>query len=208
MGSGDGGTVEVSPEALYAVWQALTRLKGNDSFHEAIDCEEARKALRHWSGEKRLPPEECEEWEHNPRIMSVLRELRQLQHACQQASMKVPLQAVLARQDELELGGGARLKDGKLVQPSRTVDSEPHKQVGADSGEEAEAQGDEDEQGEEPPRNKAATKQMMWQFAAVLVAALATKLALWISPGDWESEIFGLNLSSLESAAATGEVPS
>eukprot|EP00443_Scrippsiella_acuminata_P032594 CAMPEP_0115369278 /NCGR_PEP_ID=MMETSP0270-20121206/106245_1 /TAXON_ID=71861 /ORGANISM="Scrippsiella trochoidea, Strain CCMP3099" /LENGTH=177 /DNA_ID=CAMNT_0002792089 /DNA_START=69 /DNA_END=599 /DNA_ORIENTATION=+ len=177
MGSGDGGTVEVSPEAFLPRGY---RLRGGSQGPEALVWREeaATGGVRGMGAQ--------------PAIMSVLRELRQLQHACQQASMKVPLQAVLARQDELELGGGARLKDGKLVQPSRTVDSEPHKQVGADSGEEAEAQGDEDEQGEEPPRNKAATKQMMWQFAAVLVAALATKLALWISPGDWESEIFGL----------------
>eukprot|EP00429_Kryptoperidinium_foliaceum_P096473 CAMPEP_0176251472 /NCGR_PEP_ID=MMETSP0121_2-20121125/35016_1 /TAXON_ID=160619 /ORGANISM="Kryptoperidinium foliaceum, Strain CCMP 1326" /LENGTH=200 /DNA_ID=CAMNT_0017591215 /DNA_START=18 /DNA_END=620 /DNA_ORIENTATION=+ len=173
--------------ALRQVWLALGHLRSNESFHAALDCDDARAAVRHWSGEKRLPAEECEEWGQNPRLMMVLRELRQLQHACQLAGIKVPLNSVLAKSDVVDFPDGSKLIEGKLV-------LKPEEQAPVDADEPAtieEKLAKEDREADRC-RSVAWTRQkaqLKWQLAAGLVAVAAARLALWWNPepdpDDW-----------------------
>ncbi|CAM9999745.1 unnamed protein product [Discosporangium mesarthrocarpum] len=57
---------------------------------------DVRKALAHWTGERRMPKEEAEQlMEGNFRIQSVFPKLNELQHACRLAGISVPLACVI-----------------------------------------------------------------------------------------------------------------
>jgi hypothetical protein len=43
------------------VCHCFHRLSERLSVHEALDCDEARKAIKHWSGENRLKTEETQD---------------------------------------------------------------------------------------------------------------------------------------------------
>mmetsp|Transcript_11598 Transcript_11598/g.30555 ORF Transcript_11598/g.30555 Transcript_11598/m.30555 type:complete len:219 (-) Transcript_11598:47-703(-) len=191
-----------APEAMIGVWQALGKLKNDDRFHEALDCQDSRKALKHWSGECRLSSAETEEWEQNPRIMSILSDLKQLQHACAQAGMKVPLGSVLFRTDIVDFPDGSKLVEGKLVpKPDEPVRRRRAEGDGAESDlQDADEQCDVEEEDDslpDPAKREAWKKQVAWQFAAIFIAMVVTRVALWVSPTDWEAEMLGLNLTGL-----------
>lgn len=96
---------------LKEVVSVLGALRDDDGFHSALQDPEVRRAVDHWLGGHRLPPEECEDWASEPRIMSVFTKLRQLQSYCQRAGTKVPLEAVLNRKTSFVLPDGRRVGD-------------------------------------------------------------------------------------------------
>jgi len=204
------------PEALRAVWQALGLLKQDDRFHEALDNPEAQKALKHWTGEQRLPASETEDWEHNPRIMSIMNSLKQLQHACRFAGMKVPLDSVINRSDSISFPDGTELVEGKLRRAKKKTKKEEGELSEAEAKalaklEEEEAQAEEKAKEEELQREEEAVadrkhavvkKQVAWQFAALVIAVVVARLVLVISPGDMETDM----LAAMEAkTAATAE---
>mmetsp|Transcript_133069 Transcript_133069/g.384929 ORF Transcript_133069/g.384929 Transcript_133069/m.384929 type:complete len:171 (+) Transcript_133069:67-579(+) len=144
-------------------------------------------AVRHWTGEKRLPAEECQEWDQNPRLMLILRELRQLQHACHLAGIKVPLEAVLGKSDIINFPDGSRLFEGKLLPKPEEAPKEASKE--APEGEKPMATPEErlaqEDREAERCRSVAWSRQkfqLKWQLAAGIVALLAARLAMWWNP--------------------------
>eukprot|EP00930_Biecheleria_cincta_P000303 TRINITY_DN10065_c0_g1_i1.p1 TRINITY_DN10065_c0_g1~~TRINITY_DN10065_c0_g1_i1.p1 ORF type:complete len:197 (+),score=32.22 TRINITY_DN10065_c0_g1_i1:35-625(+) len=110
-------SAESNDRALQEVAQVLVALQRHDSFQNALQDPAVVKAVKHWTGEQRLPPEECEDWRSNPAIMMVLSEFRRLEHHCRAAGLKVPLATVLSGSDELSLADGRKLSAGKLLAP-------------------------------------------------------------------------------------------
>eukprot|EP00933_Yihiella_yeosuensis_P038452 TRINITY_DN3237_c0_g1_i7.p1 TRINITY_DN3237_c0_g1~~TRINITY_DN3237_c0_g1_i7.p1 ORF type:complete len:209 (+),score=47.51 TRINITY_DN3237_c0_g1_i7:38-628(+) len=151
-------------DALIQVSRALLALKSNDSFHGALERPEVRRAFNHWTGEARLPPEECEDWQSNPSTMMVLSELRRLEHCCRQASLKVPVKVVLERRDVLELPGGLLLEGGELYKV------EPEK---------------EDELEDLPARKPVDwRRQILWQVFTMVLALAMAKFSVWMQEED------------------------
>ncbi|CAE8624077.1 unnamed protein product, partial [Polarella glacialis] len=97
------------------VAQSLASLKANDSFHGELERPEVSKAVKHWTNMVRLPPEECEDWQSDERIMSVFAEFRRLEHCCRVAGLKLPLSQVFERRDDLALPDGRQLAGGEIV---------------------------------------------------------------------------------------------
>mmetsp|Transcript_39401 Transcript_39401/g.101965 ORF Transcript_39401/g.101965 Transcript_39401/m.101965 type:complete len:334 (+) Transcript_39401:69-1070(+) len=94
---------------LAAVGAILESLQKDDAFHRALEYPEVMRAVDHWSGRKRLPPEQCEDWLKDPRLNFVFGRVRQLETECKRAGIGVPLDTVLARGDQLVL------PDGRIV---------------------------------------------------------------------------------------------
>jgi hypothetical protein len=60
-----------------------------------------KEAINHWTGVKRLSPEEAEKFEDDLRVMSVYPKLKTFQAACHQARIRVPLYHLLNGRPEL-----------------------------------------------------------------------------------------------------------
>ncbi|CAK9044893.1 unnamed protein product [Durusdinium trenchii] len=146
-----------SDDALVQVAKALKSLKENEQFHGALERPLVSKALRHWAGIERLPPEECEEWQSDGQLMFVLGELRRLEHHCRAAGMKVPLQTVLAGKDELPLSDGRCLRGGEL---ETAVDENPSEELP-----------------DLPPVDpRLWRKTMLWQLISFVLVVLVTRI--------------------------------
>ena len=61
------------------------------------------RAIKHWTNEKRLSPEEASVFQDNYRVMSVLQKINNLQKICRQAGIPVPLEIFLHRKPELSI---------------------------------------------------------------------------------------------------------
>mmetsp|Transcript_58715 Transcript_58715/g.182389 ORF Transcript_58715/g.182389 Transcript_58715/m.182389 type:complete len:163 (-) Transcript_58715:282-770(-) len=78
-----------------AVDALLAKLADDDSLHDALGRASVQKALRHWTNEKRLSPEEAEDLfdeddsEFRLYIRPVLEQLKPLQHACKDSTCAV-----------------------------------------------------------------------------------------------------------------------
>jgi hypothetical protein len=53
------------------------------------------RAINHWTGKNRLPPDQTLKFQDNYRVMAVLARVRKLQAICQDAGFGVPLERVL-----------------------------------------------------------------------------------------------------------------
>jgi len=87
------------------VLHLLKVLKEDDGFHADLKRPEVLKAVKHWTGEERLPVEGCEDFESDPRIMNVFSKLRNLGHACKLVGTKLPLFLVLEGRDDFLIPG-------------------------------------------------------------------------------------------------------
>mmetsp|Transcript_62428 Transcript_62428/g.115911 ORF Transcript_62428/g.115911 Transcript_62428/m.115911 type:complete len:194 (-) Transcript_62428:24-605(-) len=92
-------------ETLARLKAGLTTLKNDADFQGDLKDPEVLRALMHWSGRKRLAPEDCEDFQDNWRVMQVYRKIQQLQHTCGQAGLGFPLDLVLEGKDELPVPG-------------------------------------------------------------------------------------------------------
>ncbi|CAJ1446043.1 unnamed protein product [Effrenium voratum] len=153
-------------EGLVEVAKVLKSLKENESFHGALEHPSVSKAVRHWGGLERLKPEECEEWQSDPRIMFVLAEFRRLEHFCRAAGMKVPLHTVLAKKDDLTLSDGRRLSGGELLPPEKKEEEEEAEDL---------------LELPDPPPMDARTwkKTFLWQVISIVFVLIVTQLGTW-----------------------------
>ncbi|CAM9808545.1 unnamed protein product, partial [Phaeothamnion confervicola] len=73
----------------------LLALKRDAPFQDYLKDPAVMRALRHWTGEERLPPEEAQSLtEDNYRVEAVFSRISALQAACHDAGISVPLNAV------------------------------------------------------------------------------------------------------------------
>eukprot|EP00930_Biecheleria_cincta_P000304 TRINITY_DN10065_c0_g1_i2.p1 TRINITY_DN10065_c0_g1~~TRINITY_DN10065_c0_g1_i2.p1 ORF type:complete len:189 (+),score=50.21 TRINITY_DN10065_c0_g1_i2:35-601(+) len=159
-------SAESNDRALQEVAQVLVALQRHDSFQNALQDPAVVKAVKHWTGEQRLPPEECEDWRSNPAIMMVLSEFRRLEHHCRAAGLKVPLATVLSGSDELSLADGRKLSAGKLLAPR----PEP---TAVDDGQQLE---------DLPPIDpRAWRRQLIWQLITLLIVLVMTQFSMWLN---------------------------
>jgi len=98
-----------SSEAVQQLENLLLSLREDDSFHRALEYPETKRAVDHWSGKQRLPTEQCEYFQTDPKVMMVLSRLRELNHLCKRAGCPVPLDSVMDRKVGCVLPDGRRL---------------------------------------------------------------------------------------------------
>eukprot|EP00927_Polykrikos_kofoidii_P024458 TRINITY_DN22230_c0_g1_i2.p1 TRINITY_DN22230_c0_g1~~TRINITY_DN22230_c0_g1_i2.p1 ORF type:complete len:290 (-),score=49.39 TRINITY_DN22230_c0_g1_i2:136-885(-) len=96
-------TAGIDDSKVQEVVNCLKVLKDDETFHRALEYPEAKRAYDHWTGAKRLPAAECEEWQSDETVMLVLGRLRLLQKCCERAGTKVPIHLVRERRCDFTL---------------------------------------------------------------------------------------------------------
>lgn len=102
---GGGPSMERVKEMLKTVNGTLAHLAADNNLHDDLRDPQVQVAMKHWTGEKRLPPnsEEVLRFQDNYRVMSVLGKIQSLQAACKALGMAVPLDHVVQRKSELDM---------------------------------------------------------------------------------------------------------
>jgi hypothetical protein len=85
-----------------AVNGILSQLARDSDLQEDLSDSEVKLAMKHWTGEKRLPPEEAQRFQENYRVLATLGKIRKLQEACRELGVPVPLDHVISRKTELD----------------------------------------------------------------------------------------------------------
>ena len=108
----------------------LKMLAKDKDFQEDLKNTTVRKALKHWTGEARLPPDEAQEiFSDNYRIHSVLEKLRKVQFYSNQIGIPVPLDHLLAGESQLNFNtnkiygdtGNDKTEKDKIAMPPPTI---------------------------------------------------------------------------------------
>lgn len=86
---------------MEAVDGLLAKLAADGDFQDDLHQPQVRLAMKHWTGENRLPPEQAEKLMGDFRVLAVLDKIKALQTACQRAGLPVPLDKVLRRETSL-----------------------------------------------------------------------------------------------------------
>lgn len=79
----------------------LAALARDEDFHDDLATPSVQKAMKHWTGECRLSPEEAQGFEDDFRVMAVLRKIAKLQQACRALRMGIPMDHVTCRRSSL-----------------------------------------------------------------------------------------------------------
>mmetsp|Transcript_62092 Transcript_62092/g.134776 ORF Transcript_62092/g.134776 Transcript_62092/m.134776 type:complete len:262 (-) Transcript_62092:20-805(-) len=124
MAPPDAAAAEPSAE-LREVVEVLKLLKADESLHDLLERPEVLRAVKHWTGEERLPLEQCDDWEADSNVMSVLNKFKRLQFVCRRAGSGVPLQAVLERRAYFTLPTGQRVGEWPEEPSDSTRQAEP-----------------------------------------------------------------------------------
>lgn len=94
-------SIEKLRSELAAVNGILLLLSRDDDLHEDLSDSEVRAAMLHWTGEKRLSPDEALRFQDNYRVMSVLKKIQTLQAACRALGIPIPMDHLVQRRPEL-----------------------------------------------------------------------------------------------------------
>lgn len=82
----------------------LNHLANDENLHEDMRDPAVMVALKHWTGEKRLPPdsEELNHFQDNYRIMATLGKIQHMQAVCRALGIGIPLDHIVHRKTELD----------------------------------------------------------------------------------------------------------
>jgi hypothetical protein len=94
-------TKEQLLEKIKNVNAVLHKLSKDDDFQDDLKSPEVKRALDHWTGRNRLPPEEAMKLQDNRRCIYVLQRLQMLQHVCHDAHIAVPFDLMMTGKDRL-----------------------------------------------------------------------------------------------------------
>ena len=79
----------------------LAQLASDSDLRDDLKNPEVLRAMRHWTNEHRLPPEEAEKLKDDYRVVAVLGKINKLQNSCRQLGIAVPLNHFLKSKPEL-----------------------------------------------------------------------------------------------------------
>lgn len=94
-------TEERMRQLIASVDGLLGALARDDDFHDDLATPSVQKAMKHWTGECRLPAEEAQRFEDDFRVMAVLRKIAKLQQACRALRIGVPMDHIAAKRTSL-----------------------------------------------------------------------------------------------------------
>eukprot|EP01039_Chlorochromonas_danica_P002427 gene2427-2660_t len=90
-------------ERVKQVNAVLKKIADDEVFQEDLKLPNVQKALRHWTNQNRLPPEEALALQDDRDVVYVLQKFQMLQAVCREALLPVPLDAVLSGTQSLPL---------------------------------------------------------------------------------------------------------
>jgi hypothetical protein len=82
---------------LEQVNSVLHQVSQDDDFYDDLKMPIVLKALNHWTGKNRLPPEQAMELQENRRVMYVFKRFQTLASVCQAAGIQVPLNLLIEK---------------------------------------------------------------------------------------------------------------
>ncbi len=82
---------------LEQVNAVLGKISQDEDFYDDLKIPLVKKALDHWTGKNRLPPDEAVQLQDNRRCVYVLQRIQMLQSVCQAAGIAVPLDLLLEK---------------------------------------------------------------------------------------------------------------
>lgn len=116
---------EVMKEKLRQVDSVLQMFARDVDLQDDLKMKEVKRAIKHWTGEERLPIEEAMALQDHRRVVYVLQRLQILQQVCRDAGIKVPLDLMLKGANQLPesfvtsvLGGGGSDKNSGVTSAS------------------------------------------------------------------------------------------
>jgi hypothetical protein len=84
-------------QKLEQINAVIHKISQDDDFYDDLQMPIVQKALNHWTGRNRLPPEEAQELQDNRRVMYVFQRFQLLQSVCYSAGIPVPLNLLLEK---------------------------------------------------------------------------------------------------------------
>lgn len=107
-------------ERVKQVNAVLKKIADDEVFQDDLKLPNVQKALRHWTNQNRLPPEEALALQDDRDVVYVLQKFQMLQAVCREALMPVPLDAVLSGAQGLPLAGASPGEgDAKPAAPAK-----------------------------------------------------------------------------------------
>lgn len=97
----EGNNVEERIQKLRVLNGILKHLAENNDLHERLADPLAEKALKHWTGINRLPPDESQKFMESGNINFIFERVRLLQGTCKACGMGFPLDHFLSRKKVL-----------------------------------------------------------------------------------------------------------
>jgi hypothetical protein len=92
---------KVVSEKIYQINAVLNKLAGDEDFQDDLKLPIVQKALKHWTNQHRLPPEEALKLQDNRDVVYVLQRFQIIQTVCREARISVPMDLILSRSAQL-----------------------------------------------------------------------------------------------------------
>lgn len=89
-------SLETRRNHLRQVNLVLEKLSKDEDLHDDLKLSEVKQAIKHWTGQNRLPPEEAVKLTDHRRVVYVLQRLQMLQSVCKEALISVPFEQFIS----------------------------------------------------------------------------------------------------------------
>ncbi len=97
----EGWSKDVKNHKITQINGVLTMLSKDDDLHDDLKLPIVNAAIKHWTNQVRLPPEESAKFQEHRRVMYVLQRFQILQSVCTEACIPVPLDHLLGKLPKL-----------------------------------------------------------------------------------------------------------
>lgn len=114
----------VVAEGIKQVNIVLTRLAQDEDFQSDLAKPIVQRALKHWTNQQRLSPEEAQTLQDNRDVVYVFQRFQMISAVCKQADLPVPLDLILSRSAELPKAITDKML-GVSTEPAPAADKKP-----------------------------------------------------------------------------------
>lgn len=115
--------VEEKVRNINAVFEKLSK---DEDFQDDLKLPIVEKALKHWTNQHRLPPEEAMQLQENRRVVYVLQRFQIIQAVCRDALIPIPLDLILLAKTKIHTGIVSQIFKAHgyvLDEPAKVADS-------------------------------------------------------------------------------------
>eukprot|EP01031_Cornospumella_fuschlensis_P036847 gene36847-44697_t len=103
-GSKPKASITAIEEKIRNINAVFEKLAKDEDFQDDLKLPIVEKALKHWTNQNRLPPEEAMKLQEHRRVVYVLQRFQMIQSVCRDALVPIPLDLILAGQTKIHAG--------------------------------------------------------------------------------------------------------
>eukprot|EP01031_Cornospumella_fuschlensis_P034183 gene34183-41380_t len=103
-GSKPKASIAAIEEKIRNINAVFEKLAKDEDFQDDLKLPIVEKALKHWTNQNRLPPEEAMKLQEHRRVVYVLQRFQMIQSVCRDALVPIPLDLILGGQMKIHAG--------------------------------------------------------------------------------------------------------